>query len=205
MKFKASIIAGLTITIALTLVWFLSSSFVSKKARITARIALENKLGETPETGTLIIVDFSQPSQTRRLEVINMESGNVEFSGRVAHGKNSGGVYAQKFSNAIDSFQSSIGLFEVSEIFDGKHGPSIRLKGLEPSLNGNAEIRGIIVHSAKYVSLKSILANWKEKFRLGRSQGCFVVSEADIKKLISSITAPAYLYAYAYHDELKPR
>ena len=167
-----------------------------------AKTALENKLGKIPKKGTLIIVDFSQPSQTRRFEVINLGSGSVEFSGRVAHGKNSGCVYAVNFSNDIDSFQSSIGLFEVSEIFDGKHGPSIRLEGLDPSLNGNAEIRGIIIHSAKYVSLTSILANWKEMFRLGRSEGCFVISEADIKKMISSITEPAYLYAY--HDELKP-
>ena len=198
MKLKASIIFCIIIALVLIPGWFLSSSFVSKRAKTEAKIALKNNLGRMPQKGTLIIVDFSQPSQTRRFEVMNMESGSVQFSGRVAHGKKSGGVYALKFSNAIGSLQSSIGLFEISEIFYGKHGPSLRLKGLEPSLNGNAEIRGIIIHSAKYVSLISILANWKENFRLGRSEGCFVVSEIKLKKLTSVITMPAYLYAY--HD-----
>ena len=67
--------------------------------------------------------------------------------------------------------ESSAGLFKVEQLNNGKHGPSYRLEGLDPQLNDNARRRGIIIHAGYYVSLKSILLNWKEKFRLGRSHG----------------------------------
>lgn len=181
--------------------WFLLSSSVSDDARIAAVNALQESLEENFQKGTLIIVDFTQPSQTKRLAFMNLETGKILFHTRVAHGKNSGVVYASKLSNIVDSFQSSAGLFEVTESFNGKKGPSLRLKGLNPPLNGNAEIRGIIIHAAKYVSLYSIVANWKEKFRLGRSDGCFVLSDSDFQKLIINLVRPAYLYAY--HDDEK--
>jgi hypothetical protein len=196
MKLKTFIIAALPATLIFAAGWLLSASSVSKDAITAARHSLEQQLGTMPATGTLIVVDFTQPSQTRRFEVINMASGNIEFSGRMAHGKNSGNVYAIRFSDDIGSLQSSLGLFEVSEIFTGMHGASLQLQGLEKSLNGNAEIRGIIIHAAPYVSLPSILMNWKENFRLGRSEGCFAISEENLQKLLSGITWPAYLYAY---------
>ena len=203
MKFKVFVSLGLLALIAISFGWFLASSSVSDNARVAAVIALQNSLGGNIEKGTLIIVDFTQPSQSKRLAVIDIETGRVLFYTRVAHGKNSGVVYASELSNIIDSLQSSAGLFEVTESFSGRKGPSLRLKGLNPQLNGNAEIRGIIIHSAEYVSLYSILANWKEKFRLGRSEGCFVLSSPNFQELKENLVRPAYLFAYQNDEKLR--
>ncbi len=200
MKFKKYLLLGLIVLIVFVSGWFFTSSSVSKKARIAAIAALQDNLGRKPKNGTLVVIDFMQPSQTNRLEVMNIETGKIVFYGRVAHGKNSGDVYASRLSNIIGSLQSSAGLFEITEKFNGKQGPSLRLKGLNPFLNGNAEKRGIIIHSAKYVSWTSILANWKEKCRLGRSEGCFALSSAGFQKLSLNLLRPAYLYAH--HDKI---
>lgn len=203
MKIRILALLGLLALISTALGWFLLSPSDSDNARNAAVIALQDSLGRKLKRGTLIIVDFTQPSQTKRLAVMNIETRTILFYARAAHGKNSGDVYASKLSNIVDSLQSSAGLFEVTESFNGKKGPSLRLKGLNPHLNGNAEIRGIIIHSAKYVTLYSIVANWKEKFRLGRSEGCFVLSNPDFQQLKVNLVRPAYLYAY--HDDEKLR
>ena len=206
MKCKNNIVILLLILIvfvAVAIGWFLESPFVSNNARISAVTALKNRLGSIPKKGTLIIVDFSKPSQTKRLAVMNLETGKILFYARVAHGQNSGSVYALKLSNTIGSRQSSAGLFSVAGSFNGKHGASLRLIGLDSHLNGNAEKRGIIIHSAKYVSLRSIIANWKEKFRLGRSNGCFVLSNDDFQKLNENLVRPAYLYSKAYEGKMR--
>jgi hypothetical protein len=203
MKIKILTLLGLIALIAISLGWFLLSSSVSDKARLAAVSALQESLGKNLKRGTLIIVDFTKPSQLRRLAVMDIETGTILFHVKVAHGKNSGVVYASILSNVIDSFQCSAGLFEVTESFNGKKGSSLRLKGLNPHLNGNAEIRGIIIHAAEYVSWYSIVANWKEKFRLGRSEGCFVLSNSDFQELKTNLVRPAYLYAY--QDGEKPR
>jgi hypothetical protein len=85
----------------------------------------------------------------------------------------------------------------VGDDFYGIHGASLRLKGLDLKQNSNAEKREIIIYSAYYVSLKSIIANWKDAFRLGRSQGCFALSKNDFQKLEKNLVRPAYLYAYS--------
>jgi len=199
MELNKRIVIILLISIASTIIvisWFLQAPFVSDKAKIAAVTALRDRLGSIPEEGTLIIVDYTQPSQTKRLAVMNLENGRLLFHTRVAHGKNSGGVYAHKLSNIAGSLQSSAGLFKITDEFNGKHGKSLRLMGLDPELNSNSKERGIIIHSAKYVSLKSIIANWKKGFYLGRSAGCFVLSNDSFNKLNQELIRPAYLYSF---------
>ena len=50
---------------------------VSKTARAAAYNALKNHAGSVPDHGTLIVVDFTQPSQTRRFEVIDLKNKKV--------------------------------------------------------------------------------------------------------------------------------
>jgi len=186
--------------IAGVLAYFVFAPAVSNDAKSWAYSALAETNGRQPENGTLIIVDFSKPSQTKRLAIIDLEKGGAVFHGRVAHGKNSGLVYASDLSNQMNSLKSSAGLFKVEQLYNGKHGPSYRLEGLDPQLNDNARRRGISIHAGYYVSLKSILLNWKEKFRLGRSHGCFVLSHEGFRKLRGNLDRPAYLYAYGGRD-----
>jgi hypothetical protein len=176
---------------------YLEMPFVSHEAIDQAMQAVRRSAGEMPKQGALIIVDYSQPSHTRRLAVLNLATGRAGHYCRVAHGKNTGTVMPENFSNQEGSLQSSLGLFKVEETFAGKHGLSLRLAGLEPGRNDKAFSRGIILHAAPYVSITSMLLNWRSGFRLGRSEGCFALADDDFTALHEMLVRPAYLYSYA--------
>ena len=182
---------------AATLGVYLELPSVSAEAVSQALAAVQTQTGGPLRQGTLIIVDYSQPSQRRRLAVMDLASGRIVQYSRTAHGKNSGGVWTDTFSNTEGSLQSSLGLFKVAESFSGKHGLSLRLIGLDPEKNSNALRRGIIVHAAPYASAKSMLLNWRSGFRLGRSEGCFALADDDFVELSRQLVRPAYLYSYA--------
>ncbi|WP_276348926.1 murein L,D-transpeptidase catalytic domain family protein [Daejeonella sp. JGW-45] len=116
----------------------------------------------------LSVVDFSKPSTEKRLWVIDLKAQKVLFNTFVAHGQGSGEAVAKKFSNVINSFQSSVGFYSTAEVYTGKHGRSLKLDGLDADLNGMARERAIVVHGADYVSQDFI----NRTGRLGRSQGC---------------------------------
>lgn len=143
-----------------------------------------------------IVIDFSKPSTQRRLYLLNLKTGQVEKY-FVAHGINTGDIEAEKFSNAIDSRKSSLGLYLTGSSYVGKHGESIYLYGLEKS-NDRAFERAIVMHGASYVSMDFL----GKHGRMGRSWGCPVVSDAIIKKLIPIIKEGAVVYAY--HKDLMP-
>ena len=176
--------------------WVFERVTVSEAAESAARAALQKKLGSIPEQGSLLVVDFSKPSQSKRFRMIDLATGKTGFDARVAHGLNSGGIFAAHFSNKVDSYQSSLGLFEVAERFDGKHGWSLRLDGLDGRKNNQARRRGIIIHKGDYVGITACLQNWQEGFRLGRSLGCFVLTPKDYGQLEKKLVRPAYVYAY---------
>jgi len=64
----------------------------------------------------------------------------------------------------------------------GAHGRSMRLVGLD-STNCNAEPRGIVVHAAWYVGPEMVQAHGM----LGRSEGCFAVSPADLPTMLTRL------------------
>jgi hypothetical protein len=101
-------------------------------------------------------IDFSQPSFEKRLYVVDLQKQVCLMNTWVAHGKGSGrNAMAEYFSNDSGSLCSSLGVFEPIGQFYGKHGLSIRLKGLDKGVNDNAVDRGIIVHAADYISEKN--------------------------------------------------
>jgi hypothetical protein len=84
-------------------------------------------------------------------------SGNDLHRGRsfeelVAHGRESGEDRATRFSNDVGSHQSSLGLFVTLDEYRGRHGRSLRLRGLEPGVNDRALDRALVIHGADYVS-----------------------------------------------------
>lgn len=120
------------------------------------------------EKEILSVIDFSKPSTEKRLWVIDLRAQKILFNTFVAHGQGSGEDVANKFSNVINSFQSSVGFYSTAEVYTGKHGRSLKLDGLDAQLNGKARERAIVVHGADYVSQDFI----NRTGRLGRSQGC---------------------------------
>lgn len=149
------------------------------------------KQGITQEK-ILTIVDFSKPSTEPRLWVIDLENNRVLFQELVAHGRNSGENYATSFSNHPSSNKSSLGVYVTDKTYDGKHGYSLKLNGLEKGFNDMAEARAIVMHSAEYVSQAVIKATG----RLGRSQGCLALNPAVSTKIINAIKNRTLIFVY---------
>jgi hypothetical protein len=140
----------------------------------------------------LTVIDYSLPSRMRRLWVLDVRRGRVLARELVAHGRNSGDDVPHRFSNRSGSLQSSLGLFLTGRVYRGKHGLSLRLRGLDPRLNGRAEERVIVVHGADYVNQRTIAALG----RLGRSQGCPALDRAVARRVIELIRDGTTLFAY---------
>ncbi|SEJ45507.1 L,D-transpeptidase catalytic domain [Dyadobacter koreensis] len=141
----------------------------------------------------MAIADFSQSSCKKRLYVIDFLEKKLLLNTFVAHGRNSGQEFAKNFSNNNSSYQSSLGFYKTLGTYQGKHGLSLRLEGVEKGINDRAFERAIVMHGADYVSEDFI----KNTGRLGRSQGCPAVSIADHKKLIQLMYNGAGLFIYS--------
>jgi hypothetical protein len=140
----------------------------------------------------ITLIDFSLSSNTKRLWVINLVTGDILFHSLVAHGRNTGNEFASNFSNAAESFKSSLGFYATGEIYNGKHGMSLKLDGLEKGVNDNARARGVVMHAADYVSNSFI----KNNNRLGRSQGCPAVPVELSKDIINIIKDKSCFFIY---------
>lgn len=141
----------------------------------------------------LAIADMSQPSTTQRLYVFDLGIKRMVLRTWVAHGSNSGGLMAQRFSNREGSHQTSLGLYRVGqEIVSPKHGPALLLHGLDDGLNDQARAREIIIHGADYVSGRFIAANG----RLGRSWGCPAVPRDEMARVIDLLADDGLLYVH---------
>jgi hypothetical protein len=138
------------------------------------------------------IADFSQSSKAKRLYIIDLVKRTVLFNTYVSHGRNSGEEYAQSFANKRQSFKSSLGLYLTGDVYQGAHGLSMRLKGVEKGINHAAEERGIVMHGADYVSERFIEATG----RLGRSQGCPAIPEKEVVPIINTIKDGSCLFIF---------
>ncbi|HEY6142362.1 MAG TPA: murein L,D-transpeptidase catalytic domain family protein [Flavobacterium sp.] len=140
----------------------------------------------------LTLVDFSLSSNVKRLWVIDLSTNTILYNSLVAHGINTGEEFAYSFSNANSSFKSSLGFYATGEVYNGKHGMSLKLDGLEKGINDNARVRGVVMHAADYVSNTFI----KFHKRLGRSQGCPAIPGEVLKDIVSTIKDKSCLFIY---------
>jgi hypothetical protein len=141
----------------------------------------------------LTIIDFDLPSSEERLWVIDIDAQDLEYTSLVAHGRNSGGLHASKFSNIPDSYKSSLGFYLTGEMYTGKHGASLRLDGIEKGINDNARKRAIVIHSAQYAEPSFV----KQHGRLGRSLGCPALPYANYEQIIAKIKEKSCLFIHA--------
>jgi hypothetical protein len=140
----------------------------------------------------ITIVDFSLSSTKKRLWVIDLATNTILYNSVVSHGRNSGGEYANSFSNSQSSNKSSLGFYATGETYNGKHGLSLKLDGLERGINDNARARSVVMHGADYAN-PSVL---KTQGYLGRSQGCPAVPEAVKADIIKTIKGKSCLFIY---------
>lgn len=140
----------------------------------------------------LTLVDFSLSSNVKRLWVIDLATNTILYNSLVAHGRNTGDEFANSFSNSNKSFKSSLGFYATGEVYNGKHGMSLKLDGLEKGINNNARERGVVIHSAAYVSNSFIKSNK----RLGRSLGCPAVPAESLNGIVNTIKNKSCLFIY---------
>ncbi len=138
------------------------------------------------------IADFGLRSSEPRLHFVDFERGAVD-SYRVAHGMGSDPEHdgwLNWFSNVHESWCTSKGAYMTFGWYTGKYGTSIRLEGREPT-NSNALDRAIVMHRASYCEPEHLAQYGK----LGRSNGCFAMSDADFKLALLRLAGGRLLYA----------
>jgi hypothetical protein len=147
--------------------------------------------GTVQNSRYLTIVDLSQSSRSKRFYLLDMENMKLVKHTFVAHGKNSGLDEASRFSNRPNSEASSLGFYLTKTTYNGKHGLSLKLSGLEEGFNDNAEARGIVVHGAPYVNASRVNSGY-----MGRSQGCPALPENEFASVINLIKDGSVLFVY---------
>lgn len=138
------------------------------------------------------VVDFGLRSSDPRLHMVDFDRGVVD-SYRCAHGMGSDPEHdgwLNWFSNIHESWCTSRGAYMTFGWYTGRYGTSIRLEGREPS-NSNALDRAIVMHRADYCEPAHLARYGK----LGRSNGCFAMSDADFKLALLRLAGGRLLYA----------
>jgi hypothetical protein len=172
----------------------LAGSGLSKQAYELAQSGFRKMKmqGRLSNDSVLSIVDFSQSSDKKRLYVLDLKNYKVLFNTLVAHGKKSGKLWAQSFSNRPSSYKSSIGFYLTGHPYDGSNGYSLKLNGLEKGFNNNAGRRAIVLHGADYVCESYI----NGQGYIGRSEGCPAVPVKVAKDIINTIKDGSCLFIY---------
>ena len=133
----------------------------------------------------MIIFDMTKPNTEKRLFLIDMSKGVISGSYYVAHGINSGtGRYVEEVSNVNGSLKSSQGLMITAGVYKGKHGASIKLRGLERGINDQVYNRAIVIHGSDYAD------------RGGHSWGCLAVPYKDMQIFLNLTSNGVLVYAY---------
>jgi len=178
----------------------LYSEFSTNNASIPAMPVFEKamkgyeQLEEKGKVGKkiLTVVDFGLSSTKKRMWIMNMDTKEVLFHTYVSHGKNTGGEFATKFSNTVNSLQSSLGFYVSAETYYGKNGLSLFIDGMEKGFNNNARKRYVVIHGADYAEPNFI----SRIGRLGRSYGCPAVPNTIAKDVIDTIKDESVVYIH---------
>lgn len=168
---------------------------INSKAVLLALKGYEKlkQLGKIANQRYLTIADMSMASNRPRLYIIDMEKQELLLKTFVSHGKNSGLLFAKQFSNSLGSFQSSLGFYVTGKPYQGKHGKSLVLKGMESGINDKAEQRAIVLHGADYANQGFV----NQQGYLGRSLGCPAVPNNQVEEIIKAIQGASCLFVYA--------
>ena len=169
-----------------------------------AAIRLKSKIAEAEEfvkkndfnAEYCFMVDMSIPSGKKRFFVYNLQKDSVELSSLVSHGSGSYKPDCQDhltFSNAPNSYATSIGRYKIGVSYYGTWGLSYKLYGLD-STNSKAFDRAIVLHSDSYVPEKETYPR-----HIYESEGCPIVSPSILGvlgKYITKSSKPVLLWIY---------
>lgn len=199
---RRQLLAGAAATAATALLPARASAASPTDTRLLqiARRELDRLGARVPKQNVAALADFSMPSSEPRFFVLDMVSGSVKRF-YVTHGRGSDPQHdgwLKAFSNSYGSNATSRGAYLMRNHYEGKHGLSVRLAGLDPD-NCNAENRAIVLHSADYANPSLIRTMGK----LGRSEGCFAFSEESKWEVLGLMGEPgAMIFADRFEGPL---
>jgi hypothetical protein len=150
------------------------------------------KKGLIRKQNVLSICDFSQSSRNKRMYVIDLRHKRLLYRTYVAHGQNSGGEFANSFSNTPDSYMSSLGFYVTERTYFGRNGLSLKISGVDSGYNDMAGKRNIVLHGSTYVCQKFI-----QKYgTIGTSLGCPALPLKMSKRIIRAVRGGSCLFIY---------
>ena len=165
---------------------------IDERLKLRALLALHAKGGQVRHRDVIGICDFNKASRDARFYLVDVASGIVTDY-HVAHGRGSDPNHSgwlERFSNEVGSEATSRGAYVTGDVSYGKYGRSLRLTGLDPS-NSNADARAIVVHAASYAEPSMI----DQYGKLGRSEGCFALSQLSLQYVLLKLGPGRLLYA----------
>ncbi|MCC3154868.1 murein L,D-transpeptidase catalytic domain family protein [Hymenobacter sp. BT770] len=145
--------------------------------------------GRIERGGLLAVADMDLPNTTERLWVLDLRHARVLHRSLVAHGEGSGAVRATRFSNKEESACTSLGFYRTADTYDGIHGYSRRIEGLDKGQNANAYDRYVVLHAADYASPNYI----RQHGHLGYSRGCPALPPEQFKAIIATVRVGSML------------
>lgn len=144
----------------------------------------------------LTVIDYSMPSNQKRLWVFDLGQKKLLFNTYVSHGIKSGTLFTNFFSNQYNSKASSMGVYTTEKAYYGREGLSLRLAGLDRHFNDNASNRSIVMHGGWYMDELFI----KKYGRPGRSWGCPALPPDQYQAVINTIKDKSLFVAYYPND-----
>ncbi|SNC75550.1 L,D-transpeptidase catalytic domain [Hymenobacter gelipurpurascens] len=148
------------------------------------------KAGRLSQPGILAVADMDMPSSEKRLWVLDLKAGKVLHRSHVAHGRGSGKLRAERFSNVMKSACTAMGFYRTQDTYHGKHGLSRRLRGLDVGQNDNALRRYVVLHAADYVSQQYL----QRYGQAGYSRGCPALPPDKYRAIIETVGEGGCLY-----------
>jgi hypothetical protein len=156
----------------------------------------------------LSIIDYSRPSDQRRLFVLDVPGRKLVLSSIVAHGigsdPDSTGI-PYRFGNRNNSRMSSIGFYLTGDVYHN-HRPGdslgLCLFGLDKGYNDSAAAREIVLH---YGATEYMGRVYVTDSGAARSYGCPALPLSANSRVIGLIRGGSLLFIYTARDEAQYR
>jgi len=140
------------------------------------------------------MIDMRLPSGKNRFFVYNLLKDSLEAAGLVTHGKGSESETGNLiFSNAPNSYCTSLGKYKIGSSYNGNFGLSYKLMGLDKT-NSRALDRAVVLHSYCGVPKEEVYPA-----PICVSEGCPAVSPAfftQLKGYMDESAEPILLWIY---------
>ena len=147
------------------------------------------KKGKISSSNLIVIAELATIHATKdRFFVVQIgNSAHIEYAGLVTHARASDhGGHAATFSNTPGSKTSSRGfMVTTNERYSGNYGKSLRIRGLEPQVNGNVYSRAIVIHPLRDMEKPNII---------GFSAGCLAMPLSYSQEVINLIAGSTLIY-----------